>query len=431
MNGNELADAMEKSTGGEKMISVGMDISKGKSTVCLRRHTGEVLREPFEIFHSEEDLDALCTLLEGCAAQEEVRVVMEATGIYHLPALMHLQQEGFFVAVINPLMMKKFAAQHIRRGKNDKRDALKIAAYGIEKWYQLENFTPEKRLYEELRMYGRQYSHYVGLKIKAKQNLSCLLERVMPGIVSLLPFDHTGMARKDKLLDFVEEYRHFEHIAAMDESEFLENYKAWAHRNGYHAGSKKAAEIYRLAAGSVTTLEASRKSTEMLLSHSLHTLREMMKLCTEILLEMQELAGMLPEYSTVRSMNGVGDVLAVRLIAEIGDVRRFHSPGALVAYAGIDSPEFQSGTFSATKRHISKRGSALLRKIGYEVMQSLKRIRCESDPVYCYMQKKEQEGKNKKVCKVAGMNKFFRIYYARVMQVYRQGQSMETLAVAG
>ena len=413
------------------MISVGMDISKGKSTVCLRSHTGEVLKEPFEIFHSEEDLDALCVLLQGCAAQDEVRVVMEATGIYHLPVLMHLQQAGFFVAVVNPLMMKKFAAQNIRRGKNDKRDAIKIAAYGIEKWYRLENFTPEKRLYEELRMYGRQYSHYIGLKIKAKQNLSCLLERVMPGIVSLLPFDHTGMARKEKLLDFVEEYRHFEHIAAMEEDAFFESYKTWARRNGYHAGRKKAAEIYRLATGSITTLDVGRNSTQILLNHALHTLREIISVCAEILLAMKELATQLPEYQTVRSMNGVGDVLAVRLIAEIGDVRRFHSPGALIAYAGIDSPEFQSGTFSATKRHISKRGSALLRKIGYEVMQSLRRIHCECDPVYCYMQKKEQEGKNKKVCKVAGMNKFFRIYYARVLQVYRQGQRTETLAVAG
>lgn len=412
------------------MISVGMDISKGKSTVCLRSHTGEVLREPFEIYHSEEDLDALCQLLESCSREDEVRVVMEATGIYHLPVLMHLQQEGFFVAVINPLMMKKFAAQSIRRGKNDKRDAMKIAAYGNEKWYQLENYTPEQSLYEDLRLYGRQYSHYVGLKIRAKQNLSCLLERVMPGIVSLLPFDHTGMARKEKLLDFVEEYRHFANIAAMEESDFVESYRHWAHRNGYHAGGRKAVEIYRLACGSITTLDAGRPSTEMLLTHSLHTLREMMRLCAEILLAMQELAVQLPEYQTVRRMNGIGDVLAVRLIAEIGDVRRFHSPGALIAYAGIDSPEFQSGTFASTKRHISKRGSALLRKTGFEVMQSLKRIRCEDDPIYRYMLKKEQEGKNKKVCKIAGMNKFFRIYYARVRQAYRQRQNGETLPAA-
>ncbi len=77
---------------------------------------------------------------------------------------------------------------------------------------------------------------------------------------------------------------------------------------------------------------------------------------------MQELARGLPEYNVVRSMNGVGDVLAPRLIAEIGDVRRFHSGSALIAYAGIDSPPYESGSFVGTKRRISKRGSSLLRK---------------------------------------------------------------------
>ena len=33
--------------------------------------------------------------------------------------------------------------------------------------------------------------------------------------------------------------------------------------------------------------------------------------------------------------------------------------------------------------------------------------------------KKEAEGKNKKLVKIAGLNKFLRIYYARVMELYQ------------
>ena len=118
-------------------------------------------------------------------------------------------------------------------------------------------------------------------------------------------------------------------------------------------------------------------------------------------------------------MNGVGDVLAVRLIAEIGDVRRFHSGSALVAFAGIDSPPFQSGSFTGSQRGISKRGSSLLRKTGYEVMKCLKTSKPTEDAaVYLYMLKKEAEGKPKKVAKIAALNKFLRIYYARVKAVY-------------
>lgn len=118
-------------------------------------------------------------------------------------------------------------------------------------------------------------------------------------------------------------------------------------------------------------------------------------------------------------MSGVGEILAPCLIAEIGDIRRFNSNKALVAYAGIDAPPFQSGTFSGTRRNISKRGSPVLRKAGFETMQCLKRNKPTVDnAVYLYILKKEAEGKPKKVAKIAGLNKFLRIYYARVSALY-------------
>lgn len=42
----------------------------------------------------------------------------------------------------------------------------------------------------------------------------------------------------------------------------------------------------------------------------------------------------------------------------------------------------------------------------------------QNDPVYQYIVKKESEGKAKKAAKIAGLNKFLRIYYARVKEVY-------------
>lgn len=41
----------------------------------------------------------------------------------------------------------------------------------------------------------------------------------------------------------------------------------------------------------------------------------------------------------------------------------------------------------------------------------------EDNAVYEDMVKKEVEVRNKKLVKVAGLNKFLRIYYARVMEV--------------
>ncbi len=43
----------------------------------------------------------------------------------------------------------------------------------------------------------------------------------------------------------------------------------------------------------------------------------------------------------------------------------------------------------------------------------------EDGAVYRYILKKEAEGKSKRQAKIAGFNKFLRIYYARVSKVYQ------------
>ena len=98
--------------------------------------------------------------------------------------------------------------------------------------------------------------------------------------------------------------------------------------------------------------------------------------------EMQSLAASLPEYPVVMEMFGVGPTLGPQLIAEIGDVRRFHSKKALVAFAGIDAPPYQSGQIDVRSRSISKRGSASLRRTLFLVMGVLLQCAPMDEPVY-------------------------------------------------
>ena len=60
------------------MISVGIDVSKEKSTVCILKPYGEIVRKPFDIYHTQTELTRLSTIIRDL--DEEVRVVMEATG---------------------------------------------------------------------------------------------------------------------------------------------------------------------------------------------------------------------------------------------------------------------------------------------------------------------------------------------------------------
>ena len=400
------------------MISVGVDVSKGKSTFCILKPYGEIVSSPFEVKHIEEDLKSLDNLLSRLDG--EIRIVMEATGVYHLPILTFFQDKGYFVSVINPFAMKKYAEDNsIRGAKTDNLDAMMIANYGIEKWFKLRKYEGDEETYAELKILGRRYRYYMELHVKALQELTHILDYVMPGIKK--KFNSWNEANnKDKLSDFVERFWHFDVITSMSLEEFTEEYLTWAKEKKYHRSRSKAEEVYELASSGIPTLSSSIPSTKMLVQEAVSVLRAVDSSLATILARMQFLAKSLPEYSTVREMGGVGDVLAPKLIAEIGDVRRLHNAKALIAWAGIDPPPYESGQFVGSNRRISKRGSSTLRKVGYEVMRVLKSHPApKDDAVYNYILKKEGEGKSKKHAKIAGLNKFLRIYYARVMSVYQ------------
>lgn len=399
------------------MISVGIDVSKEKSTVCILKPYGEIVSSPFEINHVERELSELASML--LRFEDEVRIVMEATGIYHLPVLSYLHERGLFIAVINPFVMKEYRCQGLRRVKTDKQDAVTIANYGIDRWYHLRSYEMSEGIYHELKLLGRQYRHYMQMRIESVHELTHLLDYTMPGIKTLLK-GWNESSGKDKLSDFVEEYWHYDNITKKSEKQFINNYLKWAERKGYHQNQEKATKIYALAKEGIPTLQSNTPSVKMLVLEAVRVLREVDNTLKKILTQMKELAKTLPEYPVVRAMGGVGDVLAPKLIAEIGDVRRFHNGKALIAYAGIDAPPYQSGKFIGSERKISKRGSSTLRKIGYETMRCLKTNQApEDDAVYQFILKKESEGKSKKAAKIAGLNKFLRIYYARVMEQYQ------------
>ena len=361
------------------MISVGIDVSKGKSTVCIMKPCGEILESPFDIGHTADELDSLISLIKSF--DEENRVVMEDTGHYHLPVATYLSSHNIFVCCVNALRMKKFCSQSIRRAKTDKIDSIKIASFGITYWNELVKAYPSNVIYDELKFLARQYYQVTGMLVKSKVNFSNLLDQVMPKINDVL----SNQGENHKLTEFVNRYIHFQNILDMGEMKFTSDYCKWAKKKGYRLNERKAAEIFALAQNGIPTLPNSQSVK-----------------------------------SVVKEMDCIGDTLAPRIIAEIGDVRRFKNKHSLIAYAGIDAPSYQSGAFHASKRHISKRGNSYLRKTGYEIMQSLIKHKPADNAVYDFIQKKRSEGKCGKEAMIAGLNKFLRVYYGKVMELYSE-----------
>lgn len=393
------------------MISVGIDVSKGKSTVCIMKPCGEVVKPPFDINHTADELDCLVSLIKSY--DEETRIVMEDTGHYHLPVAAYLSSHNIFVCCVNALRMKKFCSQSIRRAKTDKIDAVKIASFGLTYWTELVQAYSAPDTYEELRFLARQYYQITGMLVKAKVNFSNLIDRVMPGVSNIL----TNQGSNHKLTEFVSRYIHFKKILDMGEKKFTADYCKWAKKKGYRCNERKAAEIFALAQNGIPVLPDSQ-SVKIAVSEAIRMIHSIEESRNTILAQMQEICNTLPEYSVVKDMDCIGDTLAPRIIAEIGDVRRFRNKHSLIAYAGIDAPPYQSGKFNASERHISKRGNAYLRKTGYEIMQPLIKHKPAGNAVYDYILKKRSEGKCGKEAMIAGLNKFLRVYYGKVTELY-------------
>ena len=398
------------------MNAVGIDVSKGKSTVAVMRPFGEIVAMPFDVNHTSSELSDLAAFISGLNG--ETRVIMEYTGVYYQPIARYLYDAGISVSVVHPMLIHNYGNNSIRRVKTDKKDAIKIANYGLDHWVYLTPYTPEEEIRLALKTYNRQYYQYMNLKVALKNNLISLLDHTFPGINSLF----SSPVRKDgheKWVDFVAQFWHVDCVLKMSEAKFTERYNKWCEKAGYKRSLNKAEQIYAFSSSLVSVLPMN-DATKHLILCAIKEYNSISETLAMLKVEMQRIASQLPEYDVVMSIYGVGEALGPQLMAEIGDVRRFHSKQSLVAYAGVDAPPFQSGKFEAKKRSISKRGSPLLRKELFQLMACLMQNAPADDPVYQFLDRKRAEGKHFYVYMIAGCNKFLRIYYARVKESLEQ-----------
>lgn len=393
---------------------VGIDVSKGKSTIAILSIEGEIIEEPFEITHDINGLEFLEDKLKKLP-KDDLKIVMEETGTYHLPVLGYLLDKEYFVTAENALKIKKYLDRGLRKAKTDKKDSYKLAEYACDNWFKLNKVRENDEIYNELRFLSRQYLATIAVQIKQKINFSNLCDLLFPGYYQLLNDNNLILG-----LEIFKKYFHPEIVKKKKENQFIIEIDKMAKKLGHKgAGITLANKIYTLAQNTIPPRPNNQYSQLSAIS-CVEALIITIKTSNTIIAEMDKLASKLPEYNVISEIPGCGKKLTARVIAEIGDIRRFKNAGSIIAYAGLDAPPYQSGQFEATNRHISKRGNKYLRKTGYEIMKSVRSNVNSDNELRTYIVKKENEGKLKKVAKIAGLNKFLRMYYGKVKKKYKE-----------
>lgn len=391
------------------MNAVGIDISKGKSVVCVMRPFGEVVLEPFEVFHDAQNLNNLAKKLK--ALDGETRVVLEATGNYHKPVAFVLHSAGLFVSVVNPVLIHDYDNNSLRRVKTDRKDAVKIANYTLDKWTRLQQYLPEDNTRLALKNCYRQYQQAVSVRTMLKNNLISSLDLTFPDVNKLFS-SHAKSNGSEKWVDFIGDFWHSECVSNLSEEAFARKYLKWCKKYGYNFTRSKSDEIYACAVNAASLPKS--PTSKLLIQQQVGQLKALSQSAATFRQEMFRLAQQLPEFDTVMEMYGVGPSLGPQLIAEIGDVRRFSTKKALVAFAGIEPQPNDSGKVVGNDSGISKVGSAVLRRTLFLIMSVVLQTQPQNEPVFQFMDKKRSEGKPYKVYTMASANKFLRIYYARV-----------------
>jgi transposase len=395
----------------QTITAVGINVSKGKSTVAVRRPGGEVVLMPFQVTHDAAGLSGLVKTLRDVGG--DIRVVMEHTGMYWRPIALALKEAGFFVSVVNAMLIHNFSDNSLRKIKTDKADSMKIANYALSFWAELRDYSPEDETRQMLKMQNRLYERTKKSSVVLRNGLISLLDQTFSGVNALFDTQPKRSNGHFKWVDFVRRFWHKDCVAGVSFTAFSDTYRKWCKRTGYRFSLSDAEKLYCAARNAVATFPKN-DSTKLLITQAVDSLNAVYDALHILRGEMLRLASMLPEFDVVMAMQGAGEITGPQLIAEIGDVRRFTHKGALVAFAGMDAPPFQSGTFDSKSRRISKRGSPHLRRTLFQIASVILQHSDTDDPIFRFMDKKRAEGKHFYVYTVAGAAKFLRVYYAKV-----------------
>lgn len=387
-----------------KGFCISLDVSKGSSFYQGFKGLDEPITKPKKIEHNLEGFKELLNLKEKIKKQynEDCVVIFESTGIYHKPLQTYLDEHDFKYTIISPLLSAKVRKSDIRGTKTDAKDCASIAKVFYLK--ELRIYTKIDEIYADLKEKSRYYDFLVDEMKRWKIEFRRLLDIIYPGFDRVYD-DLYG----DFIQTFLIEYSHPEMIRKrrLDTiAKFLE--KHTCHKEAYCI---RQAQIIKEYAENCASGCSSKSYLVNQFDTVIHNLNAQIKHLQIVLEEIIELAKTLPNYDSIASIPGIGENLAARILAEIGDISRFNNVSQLVAFSGVDPQIYQSGQVSGLHLRISKKGNKKLRCLLYLAVTCMIKTSRDTSIVDFY-KKKKADGLASKSALVASMNKLIRIIYS-------------------
>ena len=387
------------------MYIVGIDIGKNHHEASIVSPEGKQIGRSLRFATTHKGADSLMSFIFKNIGNSPCVFGMEATGHYWYPIYSFLKAKGYTIYVINPIQSDSLRKMYIRQTKNDSIDSFLIAEVIRFGQFGTTSMADENIL--AMRQLCRYRDSVISSRTEIKLRIGTIMEQIFPEYEK--QFSSLWLSTS---MGILEKYLTPENIENAPIDELFEIIKDKSHNRLTKA---KAISIKEAAADTFGI-----KIAQDAFSFQLKQLIDRMNFLDK---QIEALDCQILEYYEkfdcyLHTIPGIGMIAASTILAEIGDINRFKSSSALVAFAGIDPTVRQSGEFSSTHNHMSKRGSPYLR---HAIFLAATTCSFHNSPLNAYYKKKREQGKHHLTATGAVARKLTTIIYA----VFRDGKPYE------
>ena len=372
------------------MYFVGIDISKYKHDCFICTETGVVIEENLSFQNTNEGFNQLLNLLNSLDNNHEIRIGFEATGHYGMNLKLFLEKNNYSFMEFNPALVKQFIkGQTLRRTKTDKKDAFQITKYLMSVDYK----PHPNQFYHKfsLKSLSRKRDKLITQRSYYLNQITNILDLIFPEFKPLFDneFSVTSLyiLNKYKTPDKIKNMKDFDSINKVARGKFS------------YAKFLKIKDAAKNTIGqSDDYLEFDFQNMLDLYNNINSTIKKYDDKIEAIIKELNP---------PTLSIKGIGPISCAVIISEFGDVSRFKSADAMVAFAGIEPSISESGTEQHDGKMV-KHGSGHLR---YHLLNAADYVFLHESIFTEFYYKKRNEGKTHRVALSHVAKKLVRIIY--------------------
>ena len=378
------------------MYIVGIDIGKNHHEASIVSPEGKQIGRSLRFATTHKGADSLMSFIFKNIGNSPCVFGMEATGHYWYPIYSFLKAKGYTIYVINPIQSDSLRKMYIRQTKNDSIDSFLIAEVIRFGQFTTTSMADENIL--AMRQLCRYRDSVISSRTEIKLRISTIMEQIFPEYEK--QFSSLWLSTS---MGILEKYLTPENIENAPIDELFEIIKDKSHNK---LTMKKAISI-REAAADTFGIKIAQDAFSFQLKQLIDRMNFLDKQIEALDIEIMKYYEQFDCY--LHTIPGIGMIATATILAEIGDIHRFKSSSALVAFAGIDPTVRQSGEFNSTHNHMSKRGSPYLR---HAIFLAATTCSFHNSPLNAYYKKKRDQGKHHLTATGAVARKLTTVIYA-------------------